>query len=113
MFVKLKKSFEKYAKNAKDLDEKGGMGRLKPIGKLFRETRGRTENRGLRRIEKQKATDDRWLFYDIRGSKLLPSWNKTGEIVGKGGAFCRGRRVTGSANFIGYTGPKRPLRTSL
>lgn len=70
MFVKLKKSFEKYAKNAKSLDEK-------------------------------------------RGSKLLPSWNKTGEIVGKGGTFCRGRRVTGSANFIGYTGPKRPLRTSL
>lgn len=70
MFVKLKKSFEKYAKNAKSLDEK-------------------------------------------RGSKSLPSWNKTGEIVGKGGAFCRGRRVTGSANFIGYTGPKRPLRTSL
>ena len=26
------------------------------------ETRGRTGNRGLRRIAKQKATDDRWLF---------------------------------------------------
>lgn len=86
---------------------------MEPIGKFFRETRGRTENRGLRRIAKQKATDDRWLSCVIRGSKLLPSWNKTGEIVGKGGAFCRGRRVTGSANFIGYTGPKRPLRTSL
>ena len=77
------------------------------------ETRGRTGNRGLRRIAKQKATDDRWLSCVIRGSKLLSSWNKTGEIVGKGGTFCRGRRVTGFANFIGYTGPKRPLRTSL
>ena len=86
---------------------------MKPIGKFFRETRGRTANQGLRRIAKQKATDDWWLFYVIRESKLLASWNKTGEIVGKGGAFCRGRRVTGSANFIGYTGPKRPLRTSL
>ena len=85
---------------------------MKPIGKFFRETRGRAENRGLRRIAKQKATDDRWLSYVIRGSKLLPSWNKTGEIVGKG-ALLPGRRVTGSANFIGYTGPKRPLRTSL
>ena len=86
---------------------------MKPIGKFFRETRGRTENQGLRQIAKQKATDDRWLSYVMRGSKLLPSWNKTREIVGKGGAFCRGRRVTGSANFIGYTGLKRPLRTSL
>lgn len=98
----------------KDLDEKRGkMGRMKPIGKFFKETRGRTENRGLRQIAKQKAADDRRLSYVIRGSKLLASQNKTGEIVGKGGAFCRGRRVTESANFIGYTGPKRPLRTSL
>lgn len=97
----------------KELEEKGGIGRIKPIGKFFREPRVRTGNRGLRRIAKQKATDDRWLSYVMRWSKLLPSWNKTEEIVGKGGAFCRGRRVTGSANFIGYTGPKRPLRTSL
>lgn len=34
------------------LDEKGKIGRMKPIGKFFRETRGRTENRGLRRIAK-------------------------------------------------------------
>lgn len=112
MFVKLN-HLNSIPKMQKDLDEKGKMGRMKPIGKFFRETRGRTENRGLRQIAKQKATDDWWLFYVIRGSKLLPSWNKTGEIVGKGGAFCRGRRMTGSANFIGYTGPKRPLRTSL
>lgn len=46
----------------KELEEKGGIGRIKPIGKFFRETRERTENRGLRRIAKQKATDDRWLF---------------------------------------------------
>lgn len=112
MFVKLN-HLKSMPKMQKELDEKGKIGRMKPIGKFFRETRGRTANRGLRRIAKQKATDDRWLSYGIRGSKLLPSWNKTGEIVGKGGAFCRGRRVTGSANFIGYTGPKRPLRTSL
>ena len=94
MFVKLN-HLNSIPKMQKDLDEKRGkMGRMKPIGKFFRETRGRTGNRGLRRIAKQKATDDRWLFYVIRGSKLLPSWNKTGEIVGKGGAFCRGRRVT-------------------
>ena len=35
---------------------------MKPIGKFFRETRGRTGNRRLRRIAKQKATDHRWLF---------------------------------------------------
>lgn len=74
-------------KMQKELEEKGGIGRIKPIGKFFRETRERTENRGLRRIAKQKATDHRWLSYVIWGSKLLPLWNKTGEIVGKGGLF--------------------------
>ncbi len=34
-------------KMQKELEEKGGMGKMKPIGKFFRETRGRTENRGL------------------------------------------------------------------
>ena len=55
----------------KDLDEKGGMGRMKPIGKFFRETRGRTENQGLRQIAKQKATDDRWLSVRYKKNPLM------------------------------------------
>ena len=43
---------------------------MKPIGKFFRETRERTGNRGLRRIAKQKATDDRWLSCVIRGEQI-------------------------------------------
>lgn len=74
-------------KMQKDLDEKGEIGRMKPIGKFFRETRGRTGNRGLRRIAKQKATGDRWLFYVMQGSKFCLRGIKQGKLWGKGALF--------------------------
>ena len=37
MFVKLNKFLKSMPKMQKELDEKGGMGRMKPIGKFFRD----------------------------------------------------------------------------
>ena len=84
------------AKNRKNspnpLDEKGEIGRVKPIGKFFRETRGRTGNRGLRRIAKQKATDDRWLFV----ASQTPPWAAPNK----------------STNFIHFLQKKEPADVS-
>ena len=55
------------------------------------ETRGRTGNRGLRRIAKQKATDDRWLFV----ASQTPPWAAPNK----------------STNFIHFLQKKNPLMT--
>ena len=60
---------------------------MKPIGKFFRETRGRTGNRGLRQIAKQKATDHRWLFMLYEGANCCLRGIKQGKLWGKGALF--------------------------
>ena len=114
MFVKLN-HLKSMPKMQKDLDEKGEMGRMKPIGKFFRETRERTGNRGLRRIAKQKATDDRWLFVTSQTGLGLRGGSGSRQvgvvdfpIIGKGQLAAAPNKST---NFIHFLRKKNPLMT--